>query len=1055
MKHLAVLIVALHAAGQVTANSGKVDFTRDVRPILSANCFACHGPDASQRKADLRLDMREGATADLEGKRAIVPGHPESSELIKRLVTSEKHLRMPPAKTGKSLTDAQLATLKRWIKEGGEYTAHWAFTPPRRVSPPPARGELAGWPRNPIDHFILSRLEKEGLRPSPEADRITLLRRVTLDLTGLPPTAREVDSFLADHSAEAYEKAVDRLLASPRYGERMAVDWLDAARYADSNGYQVDRDREMWPWRDWVVRAFNRNLTFDQFTIEQIAGDLLPKPTLDQRIATGLHRNHMLNEEGGVIPEEFLVEYVADRVETTATIWLGLTLGCARCHDHRFDPFTQQDFYGLYAFFHNVPESGLGNFGAAPNRSAPPLLSLAGPEHQAQRDKLAAAIARIDKELVSAGPNLIREQAEWEKTILASKSAQWTALDASELKSLGGAFVNKVTDRAIVVAGPNPPKDTYVVAGPASTSSITAFRLETLADEGLSGKGPGRSINGNIVLTEVRLAIDGKPVRIKSASADFSQQNFPIAHAIDGNPQTGWAIHPEVGKPHMAVFELAEPIKSAGRVEVTLDFQSPHVQHQLGKFRLSLTDAANPHDGKLLPAPITDLLHLAAVKRTPKQRAILEDYYRKNVSGTIRLMNEDKVRLQKELTELDARVPTIMVMDEMPKPRDTFILVRGQYHKKGKKVEAATPAVLPPLAATLPHNRLGLAKWLVDPANPLTARVAVNRYWQSYFGNGLVRTPEDFGSQGQLPSHPELLDWLAMEFMEGRGASSVERGDRGAWNVERGAKEHAPNAPRATHHAPRKWDIKAMQKLIVTSATYRQSSRLTPVLRERDPENRLLARGARHRLPAEVIRDQALAASGLLVEKLGGPPVKPYHPPNLYEQVVSAYAGNNSYQQGKGSDLYRRSMYTYWKRSVPHPAILAFDAPFREACTVRRARTSTPLQALNLMNDTTYVEASRSLAQRMLREGGKTAAERLSFGFRTVVARSPSDQEAKILGSRLERMLTEYRADKKGAEELLSVGESKLDASLDKSELAAYTTIANMLLNLDETITRE
>ena len=620
---------------------------------------------------------------------------------------------------------------------------------------------------------------KKAWPPSPEADRTTLIRRVTLDLTGLPPTPTEVDAFLADRSPDAYLKLVDRLLQSPRYGERMAVDWLDAARYADTNGFQVDRDREMWPWRDWVVAAFNRNQPFDRFTIEQFAGDLLPNPTLAQRIATGMHRNSMMNEEGGIIAEEFLAESVADRVETTSTVWLGLTVGCARCHDHKYDPLSQKDYYRLSHFSITPPRPAWATSGRILN-TAHPRCSCFRPRRNRELDRLAAAIANVDKQ---------------------------------------------------------------------------------------------------------------KP------------------------------------------------------------------------------------------------------------------------------LNDQLAPLKKERSELEKRLPTMMVMAERPTPRETFVLIRGQYDKKGEKVGPATPVSLPPLPAAAPRNRLGLAEWLVDPRNPLTARVTVNRYWQSYFGVGLVRTTEDFGSQGEAPSHPELLDWLATEFM------------RSGWNI--------------------KW----MQRLIVTSATYRQSSRTTPRLRERDPENRLLGRGPRVQLPVEMIRDQALAVSGLLAERLGGPPVKPYHPAGLYEQIVATRA--NSYQQGRGPDLYRRSLYTYRKRSVPHPAMLIFDAPFRETCIVRRARTSTPLQALNLMNDPTYVEAARFLAQRMMLEGGTSAQGRIACGFRLAVARSPQPKELEVLAAGFRRMLADFRHDRAAAEELLRIGESPSNSAIDRVELAAYATVASTLLNLDETITKD
>ncbi len=682
---------------------------------------------------------------------------------------------MPPPKAHKTLTPSQKETVRRWIAQGAEYQPHWAFRPIQRPLVPTGCA-------HPVDAFIRHRLAAENLQAAPETDKFTLIRRVTLDLTGLPPTPAEVDDFVNDVTPQAYSKVVDRLLASPHYGERMAVDWLDAARYADTNGYQVDRDRTLHAWRDWVIRAFNENQRFDQFTIEQIAGDLLPNATLDQRIATGFNRNHMINEEGGVTPEEFLAEYTADRVETTATVWLAQTFNCTRCHDHKFDPFTQRDFYSMKAFFHNVSENGVGDYGKPAEVSSPPFLPLTTPD-------VAARIAAIRTEIEAA------------------KQDQ---------------------------------------------SSVAKARL------------------------------------------------------------------PE---------------------------------------------------------------------------------------------------LEQSLAKMEAAIPVTLVMDEAT-PRETFILLRGVFDQLGEKVIATTPSALPPMPADLPRNRLGLARWLVDPANPLPARVTVNRFWQMLFGTGLVRTAEDFGSQGEPPSHPDLIDWLAAEFISSG------------------------------------WDMKAMLRLLVTSQTYRQSSKLTPAAHERDPDNRLLARGPRFRLQGEFVRDQALAASGLLVSKIGGPSVKPYHPPGLYEQVTEG-KGTTVYVPGTGEDLHRRSLYTYWKRSVPNPAMMLFDAPFREACTLRRPRTNTPLQALNLLNDPTYVEAARLLAQRMMLEGGLTIESRLTHGFRLIAARLPRPAEMAILKASLERTHGEFKADPAAAATLLKVGEAANVATLEIAELATYTSLASILLNLDETVTKE
>ena len=776
------------------ANAQGIDFTRDILPILSDNCFECHGPDEQERKSNLRLDTQSGSRKDLGGYAAIEPGCSDCSVLISRVHSQDPEEQMPPPETNKTLSEVEMDLLRQWVDDGAEYERHWAWTSPekRKIS---ESTEHSDWPRNEVDHFVLDHLMDENLTPSPQATRTTLIRRVTLDLTGLPPTLAEVDAFLADDSPDAFEKVVDRLLDSPHYGERMAVDWLDAARYADTNGYQVDRDREMYAWRDWVIDAFNQNMPFDVFTVEQLAGDLLPKPTLQQRIATGFHRNHMMNEEGGIIPEEFLAEYCSDRVETTMTIWLGQTFICARCHDHKYDPFTQRDYYSIYAFFHNVSEQGRGNYGAPIQRNNPPMIQLPSPEQESVR-----------------------------------------ALAQAEL---------------------------------------------------------------------------GEAEQLLADTPEDSDQREKLKKGVDD--------------------------------------------------------------------------------------------------------------LKKKADLADLAIPTALVMDELPEPRPTYILVRGSYDRPGQQVYPDTPTSLPPMDENLPRNRLGLARWLVDLENPLTARVTVNRLWQSVFGTGIVPTPEDFGTRGERPSHPALLDWLAVEL--------VESG----------------------------WNIKAMMRLLTTSATYRQSSHTTQELLERDPENRLLARSSRHRLQAEFLRDQALAASGLLSLRIGGPSVKPYHPPGLYEQVVAGSSAN-TYVQDKGEDLFRRTMYTYWKRSVPHPAMLTFDVPFRESCAVRRSRTNTPMQALNLMNDTTYIEAARHLARRMLEAPLPTSGARLAYGFRLVLVRPPSAEELTYLTKAVERSLNEFANAPDQVNALLSIGESgevNSNTEHDPVEWAAHAIAASIILNLDETVTRE
>jgi hypothetical protein len=805
-----------------------IEFNRDIRPILSDTCYTCHGPAKSTRKAGLRLDTEVGLFADLGDGRVVTPGKLDHSELWRRISAGEPSKRMPPPKSGRKLSARQIELIRRWIEQGAKWQNHWAFIPPQRPALPALKD--AAWPRNPIDHFVLARLEREGLRPAPEASPETLIRRVTLDLTGLPPTPAEIDAFLADRSPRAYEKVVDRLLSSPRYGERMVLEWLDAARYADSNGYQTDGTRPMWPWRDWVIDALNRNMPFDQFTVEQLAGDLLPGARVSQKVATGFNRNHMLNGEGGRIAEESRVEYVVDRVNTTSTVWLGLTVACAQCHDHKYDPISQKEFYRLYAFFNNVAESGAVD---RRNSTAAPVIELPTEEQKARMAAQERTIAGLDKELRGLDAKLMPLQASWERT---------------------APTVGMTADLVAVLRTPGSER------GPRAAKALTAYYLARAPE---------------------RLALQG---RLEAA--------------------------------------------------------------------------------------------------------------------------------RKALTGVKNSVLLTMVMEERPQPRDTFVLVRGQYDKYGAKVTAGVPGCLPALPAGGPTNRLGFAKWLVDRSNPLTARVAVNRAWQIFFGTGLVKTVEDFGSQGDAPSHSELLDWLATEFQ-------------------------------------RKWDVKALHRLIVTSAAYRQSSRLRPELLDRDPDNRLLARGPRLRLSSFVLRDQALALSGLLVEKRGGPPVRPYQPPGIWEEMSFGFI---RYVQDKGASLYRRSLYTFWRRSVG-PTNL-FDTSPRQVCTVRLPRTNTPLHALVLMNDTTYVEAARVWAERLLRQPG-TPRERLARAFREATGRHATAAEASILQRGFERVLGQYRADRPAALKLLGTGEYPRDPGLDPVEVAAYTGVLNTILNLDEVITKE
>ena len=1012
---LGLVSVCVLTSTGLNAQTAKVDFDRDIRPIMADTCFRCHGFDENARKAKLRLDVREEALKPAKsGRIPIVPGKPEQSEVIRRLFTDDADDRMPPESIHKPLTVAQRETFRRWIAEGAEYREHWAYIPPQPVQPPKVK--QTRWPRSNVDRFILAKLEQKKLKPSREADKATLIRRLSLDLTGLPPTPAEVDEFLADRSPHAYENLVDRLLASPRYGERMAQDWLDAARFADSNGYQVDRDREMGAWREWVIKTFNHNMPFDQFTIEQFAGDLLPNPTLDQRIATGFHRNHMINEEGGIIPEEFLTEYCADRVETTATIWLGQTMGCARCHDHKYDPLTQKDYYSMFAFFHNVTEKGIGDYGQPIRRNTPPYLKLPTPE-------LESKLAGLNRELAAANESLANltatfratDMAEWENR---ARNATPVWSDAEPLTATAGTNTLTISQPGGWVRAPmlKPDSRKATITAQVRSDQVTALQLDLTAPPA-----SGTSDSEKLSIRTVRLARAESPelektfLPLRPATQPGTAPVAELAKVLDNKEGTTWSVTLAEGQTTTGVFELPDVAHGSNGVVLKFELEFSGEKRIPGwQLRLRSTDLAAD---LLVPPDVLTVLGKPDSERTVEEKKLVDDFRLAHHPGhsalTLRV-----AELKKQIDEVDLSIPITLVMEEMAEPRPTFVLTRGAYDKKGEPVTASTPSHLPPFLPGQPTNRLGLARWLVSPGNPLMARVTVNRLWQSVYGAGLVRTSEDFGTRGDLPSHPELLDWLAIEF--------VRTG----------------------------WDVKRIMKLLVTSATYRQDSRVTPKLHALDPDNRLLARGPRYRLSAETIRDQALLVSGLLVEKLGGPSVKPYHPPGLYEQVVSGSSAS-TYVQDKGESLYRRSLYTYWKRSVPNPAMLIFDVPFRETCTVRRSRTTTPLQALNLLNDPTYVEASRFLAQRMMRESDGKPESRIRFGFRLVTGREPRVPALGVLVKGWHRMAASFHNDRSGAESLLTVGETKADPAFDPVELAAYTTVASTLLNLDETITKE
>jgi hypothetical protein len=959
------------------------DFGREIYPILKNSCLSCHAGEKAM--GALRLDSRVAA------ERVLSPGKSAESRLLHRVLGLKGEPRMP---MGGKLADEEIAKLREWIDAGAPWpdelsakdvslSKHWAYAKPVRPALPAVKS--SGWARSPIDRFVLARLEKEGLAPSPEARREILARRVSLDLTGLPPSPQELDSFLSDTRPDAYERLVDRLLASPHYGERWARPWLDLARYADTNGFEKDNRRSIWKYRDWVIEAFNRDLPFDRFTIEQIAGDLLPERATAQLIATGFHRNTMWNEEGGVDKEETHWENLVDRVNTTATVWLGSTLACSQCHNHKYDPFTQKEYYQLLAFFNN------SDMAVAPHgtttKYVEPVLDLPTPEQASRREELRAAISQLEKLLKTHTPELEAAQAKWEQQVRAAP-ADWTTLDAVRLESSGGTTLAKQPGGSVLASGTNPASDIYVIEAKLPAGGLTALRLEALPHASLPRGGPGRDAYGNFFLSQFQAEIGGEPVSFKKPVVDdgrIDEKKFMQLWTVDASRE-------DTRLPRQMVFEAREPFGKAGdtiRIHIiqTSDFGGQGVGH----FRLSATRSSEPEAVANVSAKLRPLLGIDPAARTPQQRKELADFYR-TVAPSLESARDRLKELKEQLDDLGI-VTTLVMADRKGVDRPSAVLrVRGQFLSKGEEVQAATPAVLHPFPAGEKYNRLGLARWLVSPDNPLTARVTVNRIWEQYFGRGLVDTSEDFGAQGSPPSHPELLDWLAAEF--------VESG----------------------------WRMKALHKLIVTSATYRQASQAAPALQERDPYNRLLARGPRFRMEAEMIRDHALAASGLLSRKIGGPSVFPYQPDGIWDIPYS----DDKWELSEGEDRYRRGLYTFLRRTAPYPAMLTFDATSREFCTVRRIRTNTPLQALTTLNDPAFFEAAKAMARRVMAEGGDATRSRVEYAFRLATSRRPSKPEA-------ERIARWFESERQA----------------QPSEEMAWTMVSNVLLNLDEAVTKE
>lgn len=1046
-----VLLLVLLAPGYLCAQVP--DFGRDILPILSDKCFHCHGPDAGARKGNLRLDTKEGAFRLKKGKAVIIPHKSTESELIQRVYSKDETEVMPPPEANRTLTDKQKELLKQWIDSGAKWEEHWAFSAPQRPALPHVKN--ASWGKQPMDRFILAKLEATGLKPQIDASKEAWLRRVSLDLTGLPPTLTELDVFLTDTSVAAFEKQVDRLLASPRYGERMATDWLDLARYADTHGYQMDRYRPMWPYREWVVKAFNQNLPYDQFVTWQLAGDLLPNATKEQRLATAFNRLHMQNEEGGVIEEEYRVSYVVDRVNTFGTAFMGMTFDCTRCHDHKYDPFTMKDYYSLFSFFQNIDESGQTSYftssmpvpamllsdEATDKKIAGLLKEIESSEKAMERwkNQIASEVQERHKsrsthsiyglqasysfdELVNnKTPNQLNAklagQAHEQPQLIEGISGQAVLLDGENGFEFPGVGHYSRTDPfsiSLWIKPPAPNARAVVLHHSKAPIDAGSRGYELLLEQnciafGMHHMWPGNSLKvvGKQAIeagkwSQITITYDGSS-KATGLHLYFNGQTVEVNVVRDGLSKD---ITYGGGEPNLALgYRFRDNGFKGGAVD----------ELRLYGRELSALDALFLYS----PGAVQAILSKPFEQCTQSEQALLIDDFATNSSGILAGMRQKAKRLRKELNDLTNPLPEAMVMQEMPAPKPAYVLKRGAYDALGDRVTANTPAVFPPMNKDLPRNRLGLARWLLEPNHPLTARVVVNRLWQQMFGTGLVETSDNLGTQGSRPSHPELLDWLAIEFMQ---------------PTETGAKP---------------WDIKRLLKMMALSATYRQSSQATAEHRSKDIENKLLGHYPVRRLSAEMLRDQALIDSGLLVEKMGGPGVKPYQPQGLWEVAM----GNPKYDQSKGPDLYRRSLYTFWKRTVPHPAMVTFDAAERNVCIVRRQSTSTPLQALALLNDVQMVESAKMLGQRMQQQQG-TLEERLAWAFRTVTGRAVLPRESAVLVKLWQEQRAFFAKDQTATQKLLATGETKVDPTIASDELAASCIVALTLLNHDEAVQR-
>jgi hypothetical protein len=1031
-----VTFVAPYAAGEEP-----IRFNRDIRPILSDNCFYCHGPDKNKREAELRLDSHEGLHGTGGQPGALIPGKPDDSPMLHRILSTDPDEQMPPPETGKSLTPEQVALIRRWIAEGADFQGHWAFLPrdlsvtdPADATPPSdaERNEQQAVDRQMtarIDALVAQGLQSKKLSPAPEADRVTLLRRLHFDLTGLPPSEAEVEAFVNDTSPDAYASLVDRLLASPHYGERMAMWWLDLVRYADTVGYHGDQEMSVSPFRDYVIASFNANKPFDQFTIEQLAGDLLPDATREQRIASGYNRLGMMSAEGGVQDKEYLAKYMSERVRNATGTWLGITLGCAECHDHKFDPFSAKDFYRFGAFFADIKERGLYS-GAHADGNWGPFIKVPTPGQEARRDQLDAELKVARDELQKTTPELLAEFAAWE-----AGQVMWETLRPESIISLEGVTLKPQPDGSILASGKNPATDSYLLTIGKLPPKVTAFRLEVLPDDSFPRRGPGRAGNGNFVLSE--FVVHHRPaagetlaVALQNPSATYEQTGaitdnpygkWPIAAALDGDTKGrkwGWAVMEQVGQPHAAVFETASDLTLADGDSVSIGLWQnlDNPQHTIGRFRLSVTTAPRPVKiSDSIPPAIRAILEIAKGQRTEAQTSELLAHYR-TIAPILEPQRKKVAELEKARGELEAAMVSTLVTEQV-EPRMVRVLARGNWmDESGEVVQPAFPEVLAlaPTPADRRLTRLDLARWITDPAHPLTSRVLANRLWKNLFGAGLSAKLDDLGAQGEWPSHPQLLDELAQ------------------WMVDSN------------------WDLKRWIRSVVMSRTYRQSSLASPEARQIDPYNRLLARQARFRLDAEFVRDNALSISGLLVNKLGGKSVRPYQPPGYWAYLNFP---QREWQNGSGEELYRRGLYTHWQRQYLHPSLLVFDAPSREECTAERPRSNTPLQSLVLLNDPSYVEAARAFAEVVLRAEGDDS-RKLDLAFRRALSRPITPEESELLTKLLQSQIDHYRQHPEAAKDLLTTGARPSATDIDPVVLAGWTTVARAILNLHEVISR-